>query len=549
MQPQGVKTWWIVTPVMLGLAISWLAILGLTYSATMEMDASALQRETQLARSSTRLIGDAVAAQAGDYTWWNDAIENLVLATDPGWADDNIGSYIYKTFGYTGAYVLSGDGRTLIAFEDGEQVDVDVLTRFPQGINTLVARARAAAVDKPIPAVGLLRVEGQLHSIAASAFMQENPEDGLDLPNPRPLLIFSRLIDEVLLAEYAEILQLPGLRLSQEQPLIASVALNAPDGTVLGYLTWDFQPSGNRFLEQVSLPILFAILFTALFAYLFVQRARQIIKVQHDLRLANTAKSQFLANMSHEFRTPLWAIIGFSSSMKNGLFGPVENEKYQDYINDIHQSGQHLLDLINDILDVSAIEAGTLKLREAPLDLTEIVEGTVRLVRPSADEKRLTIETDFAPGFPIVYADKRRAKQAVLNLLSNAVKFSLEGGTVTVSTALNRHGQPCITVSDAGIGMSENEIQTSLKPFGQVDGGFNRKTDGTGLGLPLTLGLMERHGGTLTIDSVPGRGTQVTLVFPKERVGTGEASLSAPTDDAHHPADMPTVKAGQRAQT
>lgn len=532
LQSQGVKTSWIVSPVMLGLAISWLAILGLTYSATMEMDANDLQRETQLARSSTQLIGDTIATQATDYTWWNDAIENLVLTTDPVWADDNIGSYQYDSFGFTGAYVLSGDGRTLIAFEDGEQVDVDALARFPHGLDTLIARARAAAVDQPFPASGLMRVNGQLHSVAASAFMQENPGDGLDLPDPRPLLIFSRQIDEDLLAEYADILQLPGLRLSQERPQVASVTLNAPDGTVLGYLTWDFQPSGNLFLQQVSLPILFAILFTALFAYLFVQRARQIIKAQHDLRVANTAKSQFLANMSHEFRTPLWAIIGFSSSMKNGLFGPIENEKYQDYINDIQQSGQHLLDLINDILDVSAIEAGTLKLREEPLDMAEVVESTVRLVRPNADEKRLTIETEIAPGFPAVHADKRRAKQAVLNLLSNAVKFSLEGEIITVSAALNRHGQPCITVSDVGIGMSEDEIQTSLKPFGQVDGGFDRKTDGTGLGLPLTLGLMERHGGTLNIESAPGRGTQVTLVFPKERAGVVETPLSAPTDDA-----------------
>lgn len=536
LQPQGVKTSWIVTPVMLGLAVSWLAILGLTYSATMEMDANDLQRETRLARSSTGLIGDTIAAQAADYTWWNDAIENLVLTTDSDWAADNIGSYQYDSFGFTGAYVLSGDGRTLIAFEDGEQTDADVLARFPQGLDTLIARARAAAVDKPIPAVGLLHVNGQLHSVAASAFMQENPGDGLDLPDPRPLLIFSRQIDEDLLAEYADILQLPGLRLSQERPQVASVALNAPDGTVLGYLTWDFQPSGNLFLQQVSLPILFAIVFTALFAYLFVQRARQIVRAQHDLRVANTAKSQFLANMSHEFRTPLWAIIGFSSSMKNGLFGPIENEKYQDYVNDIQQSGQHLLDLINDILDVSAIEAGTLKLREEPLDMAEVVEATVRLVRPNADEKRLTIETEIAAGFPTVYADKRRAKQAVLNLLSNAVKFSLEGGTITVSAALNRNGQPCITVSDVGIGMSEDEIQTSLKPFGQVDGGFDRKSDGTGLGLPLTLGLMERHGGTLNIESAPGRGAQVTLVFPKERVGAVEPPLSAPTDDARQAA-------------
>ncbi|MBT4933359.1 MAG: PAS domain-containing protein [Rhodospirillaceae bacterium] len=234
---------------------------------------------------------------------------------------------------------------------------------------------------------------------------------------------------------------------------------------------------------------------------------------------ANRAKSDLMANMSHELRTPLNAIIGFSSSMKQQIFGPIANEKYEEYLNDIYHSGEHLLELINDILDVSAIEAGALELDEENVSLIQIVDSTMRIIKPRADAGQVVIYSSISPDMPLIYIDQRRIKQVLLNLLSNAVKFTPEAGEVTLSAWVNVNGSLAVSVADTGIGMDEEEITKALSTFGQVDSGLDRKHEGTGLGLPLTKGLMERHGGSLEIKSKKDHGTLITVTFPKQRVG------------------------------
>lgn len=233
--------------------------------------------------------------------------------------------------------------------------------------------------------------------------------------------------------------------------------------------------------------------------------------------VANRAKSDLMANMSHELRTPLNAIIGFSGSMKEETFGPVGSDKNREYLDDINYSGQHLLELINDILDVSAIEAGAIELHEETVNAYKAVEATVRLIRPRAESGLVIVTSSVDPKLPEIYADERRVKQVLLNLLSNAVKFTPEGGEVSVNAQLNSDGSFSIAVSDNGIGMDEDELTEALSTFGQVDSGLDRKHEGTGLGLPLTAGLMELHGGTLEIHSEKSHGTRITVTFPRER--------------------------------
>ena len=242
----------------------------------------------------------------------------------------------------------------------------------------------------------------------------------------------------------------------------------------------------------------------------------QLAKEQAEI--ANRAKSDLIANMSHELRTPLNAIIGFSSTIKEEVFGPVGHEKYKEYVNDISNSGQHLLDLINDILDVSAFEANGLELNEEFIDLADAIESSAHLIGPRAELGRVDVSISVEPSLPSLYVDRRRFKQVLLNLLSNAVKFTPEGGQVSLSAKINDDGSLAITIADNGIGMKEDEIQKALSAFGQVDSGLNRKHEGTGLGLPLTKGLMELHGGMLEIKSEKGRGTVTIATFPKERV-------------------------------
>ena len=236
---------------------------------------------------------------------------------------------------------------------------------------------------------------------------------------------------------------------------------------------------------------------------------------------ASQAKSEFLANMSHELRTPLNAIIGFADAIKSGIFGPLGAPQYVDYLESIYSSGHHLLNLINDILDLSVIEAGMLVLQEKIVPMERLTDKALKMVEPRAAKNQLILEEALPSDLPYLKVDERRMTQVLLNLLFNAVKFTKPGGRVTLSGGVAEDGGAWFAVADTGIGMSEEDIATALTQFGQVEGSFARQYDGTGLGLPLTKGLIESHGGRLAVDSAPGQGTTMTVHLPAERIAHG----------------------------
>ena len=237
-----------------------------------------------------------------------------------------------------------------------------------------------------------------------------------------------------------------------------------------------------------------------------------------EARAADRAKSEFLAAMSHELRTPLNAVLGFSEIIKNETFGPVGSVQYRDYAEDIHHSGQHLLSLINDILDLSKIESGKDELAEDHLEIPEIVRSTLKLVEHRVEQGGIELNLDLADQLPVLRADERKLKQILVNLLANAIKFTKPGGTVTIRVWCRRDSGCVIQIADTGIGIAPKDIPKALSQFGQVDSDLNREYDGTGLGLPLTKALVELHGGSLDLQSEVGAGTTVTVRFPAERI-------------------------------
>jgi two-component system cell cycle sensor histidine kinase PleC len=233
---------------------------------------------------------------------------------------------------------------------------------------------------------------------------------------------------------------------------------------------------------------------------------------------ANKAKSRFLATMSHELRTPLNAIMGFSEVMEKELLGPIGSDLYREYARNIYTSGDHLLGIINEILDLSRIEAGRYDLQEESIRLTDIAEDCERLVKIKADARSLQFVDDFAPDLPQVWADPRAMRQICLNLLSNALKFTPKGGRITLSVGHTSDGGQFITIADTGPGIPKDEIPRVLQAFGQGSLAHETAEGGTGLGLPIVQNLIHLHGGTFDLQSELRKGTEVTVTLPRQRV-------------------------------
>jgi len=252
-------------------------------------------------------------------------------------------------------------------------------------------------------------------------------------------------------------------------------------------------------------------------------QARQLAVLAQSAEEANQAKSKFLANMSHELRTPLNAIIGFSEIMESGMFGTLGSDKYVEYCRDIHRSGEYLLDVINDVLDMSKIEAGRLKLDLEDVELNRELSDALRVVTTRAQEKKLKLTSRIASGIHL-RADRRALKQIALNLLSNAVKFTPEKGRITVRGRLSR-GAVVIGIQDSGIGIARDALQKLGRPFEQVESQLTKTHHGSGLGLAIAKSLIELHGGVMRIRSTLGAGTTVVVRLPLDgrAAGTGNA--------------------------
>jgi PAS domain S-box-containing protein len=395
------------------------------------------------------------------------------------------------------------------------------------------ARALAAAVPSPVPArLGLAQAE-----IAELRSLLDTATDGVILLDRRGLVISANRGAEALFGYGAS--ELAGRAFHELlAPESVEVAYDCLDG-LMGDLMGDGLAGASEDGREVvgnlrqggPLPLLMTMgrigdstdkLCVAFRDISRWKRAEEeLTRAKHQAEKDSSAKSDFLARVSHEIRTPLNAIIGFSEVMMEERFGSIGNARYREYLKDIHASGGHLLSLINDLLDLSKIEAGKLELTFASVSLNDLTQQCVAIMQPQANRERVIIRTSLPPTLPQVVADARSVRQIVLNLLSNSIKFTGAGGQVIVSTALNDSGDIVLRVRDTGIGMSEKDLVTALEPFRQLATPMREISGGTGLGLPLTKALAEANRASFYIRSAPKAGTLVEIAFPANRVLAG----------------------------
>ncbi|WP_373086278.1 sensor histidine kinase [Sneathiella sp.] len=299
--------------------------------------------------------------------------------------------------------------------------------------------------------------------------------------------------------------------------VITGVALYLPGSLLVAWGLSSYLPAVGRLNAEITLR---------------QQTEQQLLQAKADADVASAAKSQFLANMSHELRTPLNAILGFSDILKNQTFGSIGMPVYQEYAEDIHSSGTHLLDLINGILDVAKIEAGRFQLTETVVDVKSSIGICVNMSALMAKDAGIELVVEAENDLPCIYADSIRLRQIISNLLSNAIKFTNPGGKVTISTDINQRGELFISVQDTGIGIAADDIENVLTKFGQVPDKQFRNAHGTGLGLSLVQLIVSEHEGIFEFSSELDVGTTATINFPFSRLRPRPISQVTANSDA-----------------
>ncbi|QEX24901.1 hypothetical protein FRZ61_48430 [Hypericibacter adhaerens] len=516
------------------------AILAVTQMAARSQDRLAVTQSQATFSAVLMARQHEVASLARDYSFWSDAVENLVTQPSTEWADANIGEYLSTSFHIAAAFVVDGANQPTIAYVEGQAQPPQSVASVLPALQPLFDAAHAAVRSQwsqdtgPDPAFGFLIWEKGPAIAAVGAIARQDGEPG---PEWDHLLVLVRPLDAGLLNDIASAYGFDELHWQTDGagPADTAIALHEPGGAPIGAVVWEPERPGRALMRQMLPAIVGAFLVMLALSggiIVFLERNRAVmlrhralieeqnLALQQQKERAeqlSRAKSDFLSIISHELRTPLNAIIGFADLIRSEVRGPVGVPAYRDYATDIRNSGQQLLALISDILDLSRIEAGKLSLHEERVNLRKMAESCLNLLRPQFDQKRLTATIGSLEGLGCVLADERLVRQMLLNLLSNAIKFTPERGRIAVEGGRAADGGIEIRVSDTGIGMTEAELKLALEPFVQVETNLARRAEGSGLGLSITKRFIELHGGRMTLESRKDVGTKVTLWFPPER--------------------------------
>lgn len=534
------------------LVVSALALGAIVYSAADAVNDGSTARSVQRTEAAFRMMIRSVERIAKDYSWWDQAYQKIVLERDPAFADANIGWYAAQNLDMASAFVIAPDDRILFAFVNGKPTEEDPFRMFSGGFEGLVRAARAGAPDEPLPASGFLRVGDRLHIVAVSPYTPER-NSTLKVGEQRAVLVFSRALDDAFLARMADDFRLKNLRIGNpgEPGHRAALPLLGPDGQPAATLTWLPDLPGASMMRRILPEAGIAFVAVCAVMFLVLRRAQSaqskiaegarllaqqnarlerneqaLIAARDEAERANKSKAEFLAQLSHEIRTPMNAIVGFSELFGSEAYGPLGNSRYREYAEHIQTSAQHLLNLTNDVLDLSRAEIGRLDLAESGVDVGATIDFVTRMLMKDAIAGGIALTSKIIGGDLRLLADERRLRQMLINLVNNAIKFTPEGGSVVVSAFRRADGGTTIQTKDSGIGIAPADVEKALRPFTKLKADTARSYEGAGIGLALTRQLIELHGGHIDLDSALGKGTTVSLLFPRERTIEAEGSAA-----------------------
>lgn len=520
------------TRLIAGLAVAAAAILGASVlvilwvlgAASSEMDRTQHAGQTQLVRAIVQTYQNRVASEVADYVSWSELHEYTSRAPDPTFEDNSLGPYLKNTFGTDDVFIIARSGRVAYAYrtrKDGATAQALALSPQMQRL----AKSAFAAEDSGHRRMfsGLVSLDGLPAILAGSTI--HPPEIKM---TAQFVLIEAQEAPPAGVTRLGQQYGLTGLTVGADNG--SGLALMDPWGRPSGLsLSWKSTASGRQLFHRVLPVILLIGVVTALaFAGVAIAwwrflsdlkegesrvLAAELEATRAQARAAeetSRSKSAFIANMSHELRTPLNAILGFSEVLTSEIFGPIPRGKYREYLGDIHTSGKHLLRLVNDILQLSKIEADKMQTNIEVVSAHDAIADCMRVVSILAAKRNIHIQVHRGPASPQIAVDKNVLEQILLNILSNAVKFSEDGGLVEVRCA--EAGEHCvIRISDRGCGIPAETLAQLGNPFVQAEGAFARKYQGTGLGLAISFRLAQLMGASLVIDSIEGDGTAATL--------------------------------------
>ena len=510
------------------LGASVLVILWVLGTASSQMDRVQHTGQTLLVRAIIKTYQNRVASEVADYVSWSELYDYTMGPPDPAFENNSLGPYLKETFGTDDVFIIARSGRVAYAYRTRKEgAAAEALALSPQ-MQQLAASAFAAEdAGHRRMFSGLVSLDGLPAIVAASTI--HPPE--IKVP-AQFVLIEAQEAPAVGVARLGRDYGLTELMVSSGNGTDSNqgIALMNPWGRPSGLsINWVSAASGRALFHQV-LPVILLIGIVAALAFAgvaitwwrFLNDLREsegrVMAAELEATRAQAlaaeetsrSKSAFIANMSHELRTPLNAILGFSEVLRTEIFGPMPKGKYREYIGDIHTSGKHLLRLVNDILQLSKIEAGKMEANVETICAHDAIAASMRVVLILAAKRNIRIQFHHGSTSPQIAADKNALEQILLNILSNAVKFSNEGGLVEITCT--EAGERCtIRISDQGCGIPARTLAQLGKPFVQAEGAFARKYQGTGLGLAISFRLAQMMGASLVIDSIEGDGTTATL--------------------------------------